>query len=62
MRIYFSGGTGLDAVPESLAPERKPMIMLTFYDADKSGTKNRLDAFLKRKRKQNKKKSNASKP
>jgi hypothetical protein len=51
MKIYFSGGSGLDSTPEALVPQRKPRIMLTFYDIRKGGTANRLKAYLKRKKK-----------
>ena len=47
MKIYFSGGSGLDSVPETLVAKRKPRIMLTFYDIKKGGTGNRFRAFLK---------------
>lgn len=50
MKIFFSGGTGLDAVPETLVPKLKPRIMLTFYDIKRSGTKGRLFAYLRRKK------------
>jgi len=50
MRIYFSGGTGLEATPEVLVPKLKPRIMLTFYDVRKSGTADRFKAFLQRKK------------
>lgn len=49
MKIFYSGGTGLTSVPESLIPERKPRIMLTFYDIRKSGTANRFKSFLRQK-------------
>lgn len=58
MKIFFSGGTGLDAVPETLVPKLKPRIMLTFYDIKKSGTKNRLFAYLRRKKQSTPKKRN----
>lgn len=55
MKIYFSGGSGLDSTPEALVPERKPRIMLTFYDITKGGTSSRFKAYLKcQKRKKNK--------
>ena len=54
MKIYFSGGTGLDATPEVLVPQLKPRIMLTFYDVKKGGTANRLKAYLRRKKHENK--------
>jgi len=50
MKIYFSGGSGLDSTPEALVPGRRPRIMLTFHDVTKTGTKMRLLAFLKRKK------------
>ncbi len=51
MRIYFSGGKGLTTTPEALIPERKPHIMLTFYDIAEKGTRNRLKEYLRRKKK-----------
>lgn len=54
MKIYFSGGSGLDSVPETLVAERKPRIMLTFYDIRKGGTANRFKAYLKRKKRKTK--------
>jgi hypothetical protein len=48
MKIFFSGDTGLEAVPETLVPKLKPRIMLTFYDIKKNGTKGRLMAYLRR--------------
>ena len=48
MRLYFSGGRGLTCVPEALAPERKPHVMLTFHDIDSNGTLDRLNAYLER--------------
>ncbi len=50
MKIYFSGGSGLVSTPEVLVPEKKPRIMLTFYDIQKNSTGDRFRAFLKRKR------------
>jgi len=50
MIIYFSGGTGLEATPEALVPKRKPSVMLTFFDIRKTGTADRLKAFLHRKK------------
>lgn len=52
MKIYFSGGSGLDSVPETLVPQRRPRIMLTFYDITKTGTADRLRAYLKRKKRE----------
>lgn len=49
MRIYFSGGRGLNVTPESLIPERKPCIMLTYHDIESNGTIDRLNVFLARK-------------
>jgi len=34
MRIYFSGGSG-KTLPEGMIPDRKPHIMMTYYDIDK---------------------------
>lgn len=50
MRIYFSGSRGLTYTPEVLIPERKPHIMLTFYDIASNGTRDRLKAHLKNKK------------
>ena len=52
MRIYFSGGGGLKETPEVLTPERKPHIMLTFFDLDKrqSSAVDRLKAHLRNKK------------
>lgn len=47
MRIYFSGGRGLTTTPEGLVPQRRPHIMLTFYDIDQNGTRDRLKSFLR---------------
>lgn len=57
MRIYFSGGNGLKSTPEALCPERKPHVMLSFYYLESKGTRERLKAYLDRKR--NEKKSTA---
>lgn len=57
MKIYFSGGSGLDSVPETLVAQRKPRVMLTFYDIKKTGTADRLKAFLQRKRNENPKRT-----
>ena len=58
MKIYFSGGSGLDSVPETLVAKRKPRIMLTFYDIKKGGTGNRFRAFLKCKKPKKNKNAN----
>lgn len=59
MRIYFSGGGGLVDTPEVLIPERKPHVMLTFHTINlgQRATKDRLKAYLKRKRQSNASKS-----
>jgi len=49
MKIYYSGGSGLESTPERLVALRKPCVMLTFYDVRKTGTKERFIAYLKRK-------------
>ncbi len=51
MRVYFSGARGLTYTPEALIPQRKPHIMLTFYDIKSNGTRDRLKVFLRRKKK-----------
>jgi hypothetical protein len=53
MKIFFSGSSGLVSTPEALIPEKKPYIMLTYYDIEKEreGALCRLDSFLKQKRK-----------
>lgn len=32
MRIYFSGNSSRDAVPEALIMEKRPDVMLTYHD------------------------------
>jgi|KBSSwiStaDraftv2_1062776.scaffolds.fasta_scaffold850567_2 hypothetical protein len=56
MRIYFSGGGGLVDTPEVLLPDRKPHIMLTFHQISQkqTATTDRLKAYLKRKKNENK--------
>ena len=51
MRIYFSGNYGNDCLPEIVIAERRPHIMLTFYEY-RTGVKRkqitmRLKAHLK---------------
>ena len=57
MRIYFSGGGGLNDTPEVLIPERKPHIMLTFHQLveRQSASTDRLKAHLRNKRNENRK-------
>ena len=58
MRIYFSGSGGSVNVPESLIPDRKPHVMLTFYTIQASETRERLKVYLRgRKKKSNESKS-----
>lgn len=61
MRIYFSGGGGLVDTPEALIPERKPHIMLTFHNINlkQSATTDRLKEYLKRKKRESKKRRSA---
>lgn len=54
-RIYFSGSRGNRAVPEHLAPELKPHVMLTFHAIDVNGTKDRVKVFLNSLKKKEKK-------
>lgn len=49
MRIYFSGGRGLKNVPEALAHEVHPHIMLTFHTIGTDDTIDRLNVYLERK-------------
>jgi len=55
MKIFFSGSSGLISTPEVLIPEKKPYVMLTFYDLNKGreGALCRLRSFLRRKKKSN---------
>lgn len=43
MKLFYSGNCADGALPETVLPERKPDIMLTFYDFKEgnSGTKRR---------------------
>lgn len=51
MRIYFSGGGGLNDTPEALVPHLKPHIMLTFHTLRErqAASTDRLRAHLRRK-------------
>jgi hypothetical protein len=49
MRLYYSGGGGgLTSVPEALIAERKPHVMLTFYNISSNACLDRLNAYLER--------------
>lgn len=50
------------ATPEALVPEYRPHIMLTFYDIQSNGIRNRLKVYLKRKNHERKSRRTAQRP
>jgi hypothetical protein len=56
MRIYFSGESSGDSIPEILIPKHRPHIMLTFYQLYHNGSAptRRLKAHLRRLRNEDK--------
>lgn len=57
MRIYYSGSVYIKDDPEAVIPEKRPHIMLTFYEIYQrsSWTTDRFKKCLKIKRDENKK-------
>jgi hypothetical protein len=51
VKMFFSGGGGLNDTPEALIPERNPHVMLTFHNIhqENSDTVERLSKYVERK-------------